>query len=161
MDKAQAIEKQLKDKEVELASAHAKLVKLRSNKQDIIDDYMGSQKFKDLMEIHEDGLFHVQFTAGQDKTVDTILKEYPGMFDPNDFVSPEQPTTKNEPQDEITKSTMLEDRILDPENSPLRSPTREVDMIQAEQGDDEASREEYLSQPCAALYIYQKIYIIP
>lgn len=86
-----AVEKKLKDKEEELASAHAELVKLRSDKEDVIDEYMGSEKYKDLMEIHDEGLYPTQFTFRWDKAMEAILDNYHGMFHLKDFVSPEQP----------------------------------------------------------------------
>lgn len=74
-----------------MASGHAEYVKLRSDKEDLIDEFMDSQKFKDLIEIHDEGLYPAQFTAGGDQAVGAILKEYPGLFDAKNFISLEQP----------------------------------------------------------------------
>lgn len=80
-----AAEKQLKANEDELATAHAELLKLHSDKEDLIDEYMDSQKFKNLMEVHDEGLYLTHFTTGWDQAVEAILEEQHGMFDAKDL----------------------------------------------------------------------------
>ena len=56
-ERAKVLEKKLDTKKEELSKAHSELVKLRSDKEKLIDDYMDSDKFKNLMKIHDEGLY--------------------------------------------------------------------------------------------------------
>ena len=124
--RASIAEKQLKAKEEELAKAHAELVKLRSDKEDIIDEYMESQKFKDLMELHDEGLYPVQFSEGWDKAVAAISAKHPGVINPRDFVSPNLPQVEEDGDewDDLLASPPPGDRIIDPDGTPLKTPGR-------------------------------------
>lgn len=63
-------------------------MKLRSDEEDLIDEYMGSQKFQDLMEILVEGLYPVQLSEGWNNVVEAILKKYHEVIDPKEFVCP-------------------------------------------------------------------------
>lgn len=106
-----------------MAKAHVELVKFRSDKEDLIDNLMDSQKFKDLMEVHDEGLYPAQFSERWNQAVVAILEKHPGVFDPKIFVSPFQPIIDKESEGTLG-SPMQEDDILDPENFPLHSPAR-------------------------------------
>ncbi|KAL8100265.1 uncharacterized protein LOC141683475 [Apium graveolens] len=110
---AEILEKKLKSKDEELSKAHSELVKIRSDKETLIDEYMDSQKFKDLRDIHDEGLFPIQFTQGWDAAVKAVMVKHPGLIEAKDFISPEQPKPEDS-LDALFDSPMQEDRILDP-----------------------------------------------
>lgn len=110
--RAEVAEANLKEKEDEMAQAFAEVVKLRSDKEDLIDEYMDSQKFKDLMELHDEGLFHAQFTQGWNQAIGTVSQRHPGLIDVAEFVSPHLPV-----EDDDTDDFLDEDRIIDPEDT--------------------------------------------
>ena len=115
--RAEVAEALLKEKEEELARAHAELVKLRSDKEDLIDEYMESKPFKDLMEFHDEGLFPVQFTQGWNQALDAVSQKHPGMIDTAEFISPHPPPGEEDDSDDFMGSPMNEDRIIDPEDT--------------------------------------------
>ena len=88
-------------------------MKLRSDKEDLIDDYMDSQKFKDLMELHDEGLFPAQFTRGWNEAIGAVSQRHPGVIDAADFISPHLPAA----EDEGDSMDDFEDRIIDPEDT--------------------------------------------
>lgn len=57
-----ALGKKLKEMEEEQTRAHAKLVKLRSYKEDLIEELMDFQRFKKLMDAHDKVLYPAQFS---------------------------------------------------------------------------------------------------
>ncbi|KAL8123914.1 hypothetical protein AgCh_011789 [Apium graveolens] len=140
-ERAKVLEKKLDTKKEELAKAHSELVKLRSDKDKLIDDYMDYDKFKNLMEIHDEGLYSLQFTQGWDAAVKAVSERHPGLVDPKDFISPEQAETE-ENIDALFNSPQPDDHILDPNTaSPPASPAKDAEGADKEQ-ENEGSRME-------------------
>ncbi|XP_074357867.1 uncharacterized protein LOC141697403 isoform X2 [Apium graveolens] len=141
-ERAKVLEKKLDTKKEELAKAHSELVKLRSDKEKLIDDYMDSDKFKNLMEIHDKGLYSLQFTQGWDAAVKAVSERHPGLVDPKDFISPEQAETEDS-IDALFNSPQPDDRILDPNTaSPPASPAKDAEGVDKEQGNEGSRMEE-------------------
>lgn len=90
-------------------------MQLRSDKEDIIDDYMDSQKFKDLMELHDEGLFPTQFTQGWNEAIGAVSQRHPGVIDAAEFVSPHLPAVEDD--DDFMDDFVEEDRIIDPKDT--------------------------------------------
>jgi len=140
-ERAKVLEKKLDTKKEELAKAHSELVKLRSDKDKLIDDYMDSDKFKNLMEIHDEGLYSLQFTQGWDAAVKAVSEKHPGLVDPKDFISPEQAESEDS-IDTLFNSPQPDDRILDPNTaSPPASPAKDAEGADKEK-ENEGSRME-------------------
>ena len=78
------------------------------------------------MELHDEGLYPVQFTEGWDKAVAAISVKHPGMIDPRDFVSLNLPQVEEggDEWDDLLASPPPGDRIIDPEATPLKTPAR-------------------------------------
>ncbi|KAL8098358.1 hypothetical protein AgCh_031208 [Apium graveolens] len=141
-ERAKVLERKLDTKKEELAKAHFELVKLRSDKEKLIDDYMDSDKFRNLMEIHDEGLYSLQFTQGWDAAVKAVSERHPGLVDPKDFISPEQAETEDS-IDALFNSTQPDDRILDPNTaSPPASPANDAEGADKEQGNEGSRMEE-------------------
>lgn len=68
LDKAKLVterlEEKLKLKEEELEKAYGNIVKLRQNIEDIINDYMDSDKFKKLMDKHDELAYLANYAMG-------------------------------------------------------------------------------------------------
>lgn len=63
-------------------------MKLRSDKEDLIDEFMDFKRFERIMDSHDEGLYPAQFSEGWDQALEAIIKEHPGLFDVKNFYCP-------------------------------------------------------------------------
>ena len=69
------------------------------------------------MELHDEGLFPIQFTQGWNQALDAVSKKHPGVVDLAEFISPHLPPGEEGDFDDFMDSPMNEDRIIDPEET--------------------------------------------
>lgn len=86
--KIEKLEAQLAEKQKELEVAQARNVKLQDEKENVIDMYMDTKDFKDLMTAHDSLIYLEYYKDGWDGAVKAILERHPGTFTAADFPCP-------------------------------------------------------------------------
>lgn len=130
-------ETDLKAKEDALASTHVNLVKFKDKRENLINAYMTSPEFQELITKHDERLYPTLFSVGWNAGIQAVRERLPKV-DPMDFEHPSDPIIINqlmesaedknieegerEGETEGGEDQEEEDRILDPAMTPLKAP---------------------------------------
>lgn len=88
--KVKRLKEKLNAKNEALSSAHADLVQYKAKKTKLINDYMASQEFSDLMTKQDETIFPAHFSIGWNAAIKAIKEKFLEV-EPADFKSPENP----------------------------------------------------------------------
>lgn len=148
----------LKTKEDELAEVHTDLVKDKDKREKLINFYMTSPKFKDLMTQHDVAIFPAHFSISWDSALKVVQKKF-SQLNPSDFPRPVDPVIlkqlmaeqKSETEDGSEEESDEEDkeeevgqgqRILDPNSTPLKAPVQDPSSSSSEESSEGEDEEE-------------------
>ena len=123
--RADSLQAALKAKDDELCLSRAELITAKENEGRIVDDYLKSKEFVDLMDVHDKGRYPEVFTAGWEEAFRAVLDVHPSAFSPSDFTCPQaqflprrgefSSDDEDESDEDLTDDRIpSEDRILDP-----------------------------------------------
>ena len=88
-----AAQESLETQARELKDTQAQLVEARAGKEKIIDDYMDSEEYQNLITQHDQMIYPAHYTLGWNGAKEVVLADHPGLFDPSSaYPCPENAT---------------------------------------------------------------------
>lgn len=130
----------MKAKEEQLADAHAEFVKLRSERDKVIDAYMDTEDFVHVMRVHDDDVFPGFFRTGWEAGVKAVQENYPEI-DLADYPTPEDPILLQQFRTQVHLTEEGDAAV--PEASSARANIEDSDSSSSETGSEsEAQRED-------------------
>lgn len=118
----------------------AQVVELKDEKENAINRYMYSREFKDLMVTQDAVIYPDYYKDGWDATIKAFLLAHPDVFEAKDFPCPSVTLPKEtyEEEDGIEE----EERIINPEESLVKSPMDEdTEMRHDQEGERQKENE--------------------
>lgn len=124
----------LKAKEDEMCLLQAELIKGRDNEKKVVDDYLRSSEFVDLMAVHDKANYPVVYSKGWNEALKTVLESHSSAFDLEDFpcpIAPPMPQSEfsSDEEEEDYEDDIMDDRVpggerlLDPSDPVLPPPS--------------------------------------
>ena len=132
-----SLAEQLEAKEKELAEAFARIVHLEESKENIVDEYLESEEYREILAAHDDSFYAVPYSHGWEGASKAGDSRHLSMFSFFDFPCPENPQFPS--QQLVEHSLFGGERILDPDNVPLETP----DEVHEGAGDDAVKEDDH------------------
>ena len=76
---------QLEAKEKELAEAFARIVHLEESKENVVDEYLESEEYMEILAAHDDSFYPVPYSHGWEGALKAVDSRHPSMFSFSDF----------------------------------------------------------------------------